>query len=579
MASEVFPMAERALTKTEVESVAEAYLELLAARGIEYFFGNGGTDFAPIVEAYAKRFTKEQMLPRPIPVPHEMTAVAMAHGYTMVTGKPQVVMVHTLPGTANATNGVFLASRANIPMLFTAGRTPITEGEFTGSRDLGIHWAQESFDQGAMVREWVKWDYELRHGADLESVVDRALAITQSEPTAPVYLTLPREILAEEMESITYSREPRIQKAVETTPAPEAIAEAARALAGAKSPMLVTRAVGRDTMAVQPLIELAELLGMPVFEPDGYYVNFPQGHALHAGGDVAAGLSEADVVVVAEADVPWIPKRTGPKADALVIGLGVDPLYSKYVLRDFQLDLNLPGNPRLTIGALVEAVKGIGVDTAAAKARTRRWASAGEKRRDALKERAEAGKDQTPINKAWFTRQLAEHLGEDTILLNELGVDLSQIEFNHPGTYYSGGPAGALGWAIGASLGAKLAAPDKTVISCVGDGSYIFGSGTAGHIVSDSQGIPVLTIVWNNGIWNAVQNATRTTYEHGTAVEMNNFAITTLSQKFRYEEICEAGGGYGERVEDPAEVPGAIERALNAVQVEKRQALLNVIGQ
>ena len=81
----------------QVETVAEAYLELLAARGVDYFFGNGGTDFAPIVEAYAKRFTQEQMLPKPIPVPHEITAVAMAHGYTMVTGRPQVVMVHTIP--------------------------------------------------------------------------------------------------------------------------------------------------------------------------------------------------------------------------------------------------------------------------------------------------------------------------------------------------------------------------------------------------------------------------------------------------------------------------------------------------
>ena len=164
----------------EVGSVAEAYLELLASRNIEYFFGNGGTDFAPIIEAYAKRTTQEQPLPRPITVPHEVTAVAMAHGYTMITGRPQVVMVHTTPGTANAMSGVINAFRSNIPMLFTAGRTPIAEGDAKGSRNLNIHWAQESFDQGSMVREWVKWDYELRHGADLEGVVDRALAIAQS---------------------------------------------------------------------------------------------------------------------------------------------------------------------------------------------------------------------------------------------------------------------------------------------------------------------------------------------------------------------------------------------------------------
>ena len=87
--------------RVAVESAAEAYLELLAARGVEYFFGNAGTDFAPIVEAYAKRQAQGTLLPRPMTVPHEVTAVAMAHGYAMITGRPQVVMVHVIVGTAN----------------------------------------------------------------------------------------------------------------------------------------------------------------------------------------------------------------------------------------------------------------------------------------------------------------------------------------------------------------------------------------------------------------------------------------------------------------------------------------------
>ena len=134
-------------------------------------------------------------------------------------------------------------------------------------------------------------------------------------------------------------------------------------------------------------------------------------------------------------------------------------------------------------------------------------------------------------------------------------------------------------WALGASLGSKLAAPEKTVICCVGDGSYIFGSGTAAHIVSQAQNLPVLNIVWNNGIWNAVQSATKGIYADGLAVQNNNFAVSTLDQSFNYEAICQAAGGYGERVEDPADVPAAIQRALHAVTVEKRQALLNIIGQ
>jgi acetolactate synthase-1/2/3 large subunit len=563
----------------EVGSVAEAYLELLAARNIDYFFGNGGTDFAPIIEAYAKRRAQEQPLPRPIPVPHEVTAVAMAHGYTMITGRPQVVMVHTIPGTANAMSGVINAFRSNMPMLFTAGRTPIAEGDAMGSRNGSIHWAQESFDQASMVREWVKWDYELRHGADLEGVVDRALAIAQSQPAGPVYLSLPREVLAEKLESISYDAEPRMKQAEERVPTLEAIAQAAALLAKAKNPILVTRAAGKDTRTVQPLIDLAELLGMAVIDAGALYTNFPKGNPLYAGGDVGSNLKDADVVVVLEADVPWTTPSSAPPSDARIIGIGEDPLFSTYPVRGFHVDSNLAGSPRLTLQALVGAVKDIGVDASAVQARKERWSAGSQARRQAAQKRAEDGKNETPINKAWFTSCLAEILGENTVLLNELGVDVSQIEFNHPGTFFGTPPSAALGWALGASLGAKLAAPDKTVVCCVGDGSYIFGSGTATHIVSQSQNLPVLNIVWNNGIWNAVQNSTKVLYADGIAVRNNDFAVSTLDQSFHYEMICQAAGGYAERVEDPAEVPAAIQRALHAVNVEKRQALLNIIGQ
>ncbi len=562
-----------------VESIAEAYLELLSARGIEYFFGNGGTDFAPIIEAYAKRQVQELPAPRPIPVPHEVTAVSMAHGYTMITGRPQVVMVHTVPGTANAIGGIVNAFRSNIPMLFSAGRTPITEGDARGSRDGSIHWAQESFDQAAMVREWVKWDYELRHGADLEGVVDRALAIAESPPAGPVYLTLPREVLAEEIQGLAYRDASRQQKAGDAMPVPELINRAAGALARARNPVLVTRGGGKDPRAVAPLVELAELLGMAVFEAGALYANFPKDHALYAGSDVGPALAGADAVVVLEADVPWTPKRHQPAEGAVVIGIGEDPLFSAYPVRGFQVDLNLAGNPRLVLQTLVDAVRGIGVDAAASRERADSWQRRNDEMREGWRRQATAGSSDAPISKSWFTRCLSDVLDDDTVVLNELGIDAVQIDAKSPGSFFGVPVSGGLGWGVGAALGAKLADGSKTVICCVGDGSYIFGSGTAGHIVSTAQGLPILTVVWNNGIWNAVQSATRNTYADGFAVQTNNFAVTTLSQSFQYELICQAAGGYGERVEDPSEVPAALERALNVVRHEKRQALLNVIGQ
>ena len=132
-------------------------------------------------------------------MPHENAAVGMAHGYTMVTGKPQAVMLHTNVGTANAINMLINASRDRVPMLLTSGRTPFTEQGAEGSRSVHIHWAQEMFDQAGMLREMVKWDYEMKRGDQAATVVDRALEIANASPQGPVYLSLPREVLGEVM--------------------------------------------------------------------------------------------------------------------------------------------------------------------------------------------------------------------------------------------------------------------------------------------------------------------------------------------------------------------------------------------
>src|SRR5918996_3649992 len=209
------------------ETAAEAWLGLLAARGIEYLFANGGTDFAPVVEAYAKGQKLGCRLPEIVIVPHENMGVAMAHGYAMVSGRAQAMMVHVGVGTANSLNGLINASRQNVPLLFTAGRTPITEsGALPAARNNYIHWAQEHFDQGGMLREFMKWDYELRHAEQVETVVDRALAICKSEPQGPVYVTLPREVLASPF-SAPFGMSPKMVAATPPAPDPNALDEAA----------------------------------------------------------------------------------------------------------------------------------------------------------------------------------------------------------------------------------------------------------------------------------------------------------------------------------------------------------------
>src|SRR6187397_2958084 len=186
------PAADRAATAGDV------VLASLRRHGIEYFFANPGTDFPPIVEGFARAKAGGAKVPRPVLVPHENLAVAMAHGAYLMTGAPQAVMVHVNVGTANTINLLANAARDRVPLLLMAGRSPIMEAGAFGARSRPIHWAQEMFDQAGMVREFVKWDYELRDGLNVAQVVDRALAIATAQPRGPVYLTLPREVLAQQ---------------------------------------------------------------------------------------------------------------------------------------------------------------------------------------------------------------------------------------------------------------------------------------------------------------------------------------------------------------------------------------------
>src|SRR5271168_416287 len=213
-----------------VDSVAEAYLALLAERGVEYLFANAGTDFAPLVEAFAKAARTGMPMPQPVLATHENVAFSMAHGYAMVTRRVPAVMVHVSVGTANGICSALNAARENVPILFPAGRSPLTESGLPGARDVYIQWAQEMFDQAGMVREIVKWEYELRNGQQLETVIDRALAVATTQPQGPVYLSLPREVLAAPLPGFAYDMPGRHVAASPPGPDRGAIDEAARIL-------------------------------------------------------------------------------------------------------------------------------------------------------------------------------------------------------------------------------------------------------------------------------------------------------------------------------------------------------------
>jgi acetolactate synthase-1/2/3 large subunit len=551
-------------------TAAEAYLGKLAARGVEYLFANGGTDFAPLVEAYAKGQALGWRMPEPVIVPHENMGVAMMHGYSMVTGRAQAMMVHVGMGTANALNGLINAARMNIPMLFTAGRTPLTEsGALPGARNNYIHWAQEHFDQGAMLREFMKWDYELKHAEQVETAVDRALAIAGSEPQGPVYLTLPREILAAPFHGDASSG--AIQVAASPPAAdPDALEEVARLLGRAERPLLITANGGRTAEMAKAITHLSETFGIPVVHYRPRYLALPTEHPMNAGWEPHALLKDADLVLCVECDVPWIPAQGGPRAGAKVVHIGPDPLYARYPMRGFRTDVALTGLVAPTLAQLAE--RALRHAPAAAKLKERFEAGG----RRFTGERTQQRGGAAAMNAKYASACVNRLLDADSLVVNEYPLVLEEMQIREPCRYYASAPAGGLGWGLGAALGAKLAAPEKTVVCCVGDGAYMFGNPTASHFVSEAMKLPVLYVVFNNARWAAVHRATLAMYPKGAAAGMQRPPFATLEPSPRFEKTVEASGGHGERVENAEQLLPALQRALKIVKQEKRQALVNV---
>ena len=440
-------------------TVADAYLALLADRGVDYFFANAGTDFAPIVEALAKAQNLETRIPEPITCPHENTAMHMAIGYYLVTGKPQVVMVHVNVGTANGMNGFLNASRGNIPMLFTAGRTPTNEEGLAGHRSLDIHWTQEMFDQASMVREAAKWDYELRNGKQTETIVDRALAVAKSEPTGPVYLSLPREVLSEQLDEFTYDSPGRQQAAAPPYPNAAATDQTAALLADAEHPLIITNWAGRNPGVWGPLGDLAERYAIPVVQYRNRYMSLPTDHPMNLGYDLDPLLGQADVILVVDVAVPWLPATDKVRDDAKVIHMGADPLHSYVPLRGHPCDIALACATDIGLTVLNEAMSAHeGRVRANIDKRRRALAEMWRKQRDGWAARLEQVKDNKPLHPLWITHCINQIKGDDTIVVKESALASTHIDITQPGTLLNAGAASGLGHGLGVALGAKLAA-------------------------------------------------------------------------------------------------------------------------
>ena len=310
---------------------------------------------------------RKDAIPRFITVPHENLAMAMAHGYYQVAGKPAGVMVHVTVGTGNTICALMNAARDNVPLLLMAGRTPLTQDGHIASRSAPIHWGQENFDQAGIMREYTKWDFELRAGQPVDEIVGRALDIALSEPRGPVYLTLPREVLANPHKD---SATPLPRDRARDTAAERAAHRYARRVdRGGEFPLILTSNLGRD------LAPSASSRSSPSATRSRSRSRMraasilPASHPFNLGHAGTELLAKADLLLVVDCEVPWYPRYATPRADAKVVHLGVDPLFERYPHRSFTAQLAITGSSRIGLQLLDDALKARPAQRAAADRR------------------------------------------------------------------------------------------------------------------------------------------------------------------------------------------------------------------
>jgi acetolactate synthase-1/2/3 large subunit len=331
--------------------------------------------------------------------------------------------------------------------------------------------------------------------------------------------------------------------------------------------------------AVGALAALAEQFALPVVQAEARDMNLPTDHPMHLGHDVGAFLPKADVVIVIDSVVPWMPRNHQPRKDAKVIHISADPLESRYPFRELEADLLVTGSSLAAMimlrETLAEAMK---AKKTAIESRRKALAAAREEIDAKRRKLIDTVKDQTPIHPAWLAACINQVKSEDAIVISELGAPLPVLKLTKPLSYMGGLLSGGLGFGLGAGLGAKLAAPEREVIVTVGDGSYMFGNPVPYHYVARAEGLPTLTVVANNQSWLAVRQSTLDVFPDGHAAKANVMALTELKPAPDYEKVIETCGGRGERVEGPGDLVPALRRGLEAVRAGT-PVTLNVMTQ
>jgi acetolactate synthase-1/2/3 large subunit len=568
-------------------STAHYFLEGLVDLGVAYIFANLGTDHVSLIEEMARWDQEGRKHPDVILCPHEVVAVHMAGGYALATGRSQAVLVHVDAGTANACMAIQNLFRYRLPVMLFAGRAPHTlHGELRGSRDTYVHFVQDPFDIASIVRPYVKWEYSLPSGIVVKEALARAGAFAHSDPPGPVYMMLPRETLAEEWDEAAMPAYPAARYgSVHAGGIEPARAEAiAERLMSAENPVAFAAYLGRKREAVDLLDRLARACGIRVVEFNSIDLNIPQDSPCYAGIDPLPLLEQADLGLLLDTDVPFVPQSAKRAGAMQWIQIDVDPLKSDFPMWGFPTDMRIQGDSAIILRQVLEAVEARADEDYRKRvaARISAWSGA---REQAVARRAAVSANKGvagALNPAFVFATLGRKLAQDDIVLNEAirnaPILQEHLSRTRPASYV-GLAGGGLGFSGGMALGLKLAQPNRRIVQVIGDGGFHFSSPDSVYAVAQQYQLPIFTLVLDNGGWQAVKSATQRVYPKGIAAETDQFLSRLTSgrqgERRDFSEVAKAFGAYGECVSAPDELAAAIDRCLAALD-DGKAAVLHV---
>ncbi|HEY4737725.1 MAG TPA: thiamine pyrophosphate-binding protein [Xanthobacteraceae bacterium] len=533
-----------------------AFLELLKQEGVEILFGNPGTTELPLMDALAVENELRYVLAL-----QEASVIGMADGYAQASGKLAVCNLHVTPGLGNAMGMLYDAQKAGSPILVTAGQH---DQDFNATEP--ILWA----DLPPIARPLVKWSAEVHRLADLPRLLHRAAKTALVPPTGPVFLSLPGDILKAEGE-IDLLAPTRV--AAQLRGDPVAVKQAATILAEAKRPLIVAGDTVARSKAHAELIELAELIGAPVYsELVPSTASFPASHPLFRGamtrmqGPVRKILEQYDVLFSVGGDLFTLslPSDIEPMPAGLtLIHLDTDP---------WELGKNYPpqvailGDPKTTLPDITDALRKTMSSGARGAARERLDAAkaATLAEREALKAKAREMARQTPVQPLSLLNAIGEMLPKDAVVIDETissGAGIrSLIRSDDPQSFY-GLRGGGIGWGLPAALGVKLALPGRPVLALVGDGSAMYtcqALWTAAH-----ERIAAVFVILNNSSYRILKQ--RLVAQRGLAAQVDRFVGMELTDPaIDYINLARSLGVAAERAASVQDATDLIAKGLKS---------------